>query len=352
MIPVLQTNATYTHNIKYPSGSMNPLDRKVVTRNLCIDTLFRRNHNTSSATNFLHILPEPITNVVSMNITAIEFPNAWYTFASENYSNQFTITVYNAPTPTSKQIDDPTFQYSETNRHTILIPDGNYRSDLLATTINNLFTNAEYGLEYLYFDINEINTHCIFRTKTDADGNINAELVNDSIPRNFYFTIDFSVEADPGRPLYKNAGWMLGFKKVFYTAPFIEAGIVNYGNFNTPQQYNWYIESESSYGSGVHNYVFLEIDDFNKNFSTNTLFSNTANETYLGNNIMGRISVVSGMNTIVTNTSSDCVFKKREYFGPVKLEKIHIRLLNKFGDPVLLNENDFSFVLEIEQLYS
>ena len=67
---------------------------------------------------------------------------------------------------------------------------------------------------------------------------------------------------------------------------------------------------------------------------------------------MGRIQIVTGFNTILTNNNSDLVFKKREYFGPVKLEKVHIRLLNKYGEPVDLNGNDFSFVLEIEQLYS
>jgi hypothetical protein len=67
---------------------------------------------------------------------------------------------------------------------------------------------------------------------------------------------------------------------------------------------------------------------------------------------MGRISVVSGMNTIITNTASDRVFKKREYFGPIKLEKLNVRLLNRFGEPILMNDNDFSFTLEIEQLYS
>ena len=145
---------------------------------------------------------------------------------------------------------------------------------------------------------------------------------------------------------------MLGFKRPMYEVRFSQSGYVNFVDSDTTQVYNWFIESESSYGIGIQNYVFLEIDDFNKNFSTNTLFANTANETYLGNNIMGRISVVTGMNTIITNTASDCVFKKREYFGPVKLEKLFIRLLNKFGDPILLNGNDFSFVLEIEQLYS
>ena len=352
MIPKPHTNVSYTHNIKYPGGTLNPTDRKIVTRNLCIDTLFRKNYDKTTSTNFLHTLPDPITNVISMNVTAVEFPNAWYTFASENQSNEFVITVHNPPTPSTMQYDDPTFQYQEEYRHIIRIPDGSYRSDLLRDAINNLLLNTAQGLEYLRFDINEINTRCIFRTKTANDGNVPEELVNDSLPPNFYFTIDFRVDADTSRPLYKNAGWMLGFKRPMYEVHFSQSGYVNFVDSDTTQVYNWFVESESSYGSGIQNYVFLEIDDFNKNFSTNTLFANTANETYLGNNIMGRISVVTGMNTIITNTASDCVFKKREYFGPVKLEKLFIRLLNKYGDPVLLNGNDFSFVLEIEQLYS
>jgi hypothetical protein len=41
----------------------------------------------------------------------------------------------------------------------------------------------------------------------------------------------------------------------------------------------------------------------------------------------------------------------REYFGPVRIEKLHIRILNRFGDVLDLRENDFSIVLEIKQLY-
>ena len=67
---------------------------------------------------------------------------------------------------------------------------------------------------------------------------------------------------------------------------------------------------------------------------------------------MGRITVTSGMNTIVTLDGGDLLFKTREYFGPIRLEKLHIRLIDKFGDPVNLEGSDFSFMLEIEQLYS
>lgn len=344
------TNAINTHTIKYPTGIMNPTERKVITRSLCIDTLFRKNYNTTLSTSFLYTLPDPITNVISMNVAAIEFPNAWHVFSSENHSNEFTICVYNAPTPQMKASNG--IVYDSVMKTTIRIPDGSYRSDLLRDAINNMFTNIGNGLEYIRFDINEINTRCVFRTKTSSDGNVADELVNTSLPANFYFTIDFNVEGLPVRPLYRNAGWMLGFKQSFYEVRYSAAGYTNIAESDTSQLYNWYTESESSYGSGIHNYIFLEIDDFNKNYSTNTIIGNTTNDTYLGNNVMGRISVTTGMNTIVSNTTSDCVFKKREYFGPVKLEKLFVRLLNKYGEPIILNRNDFSFVLEMEQLYS
>jgi hypothetical protein len=347
------TNTMYTHNIQYPSGTLNPTDRKVITRNLCIDTLFRKNYNKTVSSNFLHTLPDPITNVISMKISAIEFPNAWYHFTSENQSNEFTITLYNAP-PRDE------IPYDSVIQHKILIPNGNYQSDLFNIAMNNMFQNIGGGLEYIYFELNSLTTNCIFRSKTLSDAmpgfKVDDKTTNTYLLQNtedpFYFTIDFRVESDPTRPLYKNAGWMMGFRQSFYEVRIDNNVVRDILSSDGVQEYNWYLKSESSYGSSIQSYLFLEIDDFNKNFSTNTLFANTTNETYLGNNIMGRISIDSGINTIVTNTASDRVFKKREYFGPVKLEKLHIRLINKFGDPVFFNGNDFSFVLEIEQLYS
>ena len=44
--------------------------------------------------------------------------------------------------------------------------------------------------------------------------------------------------------------------------------------------------------------------------------------------------------------------KTREYFGPVKLEKLRIRLLNKFGHVIDMNQNDFSISFEIKENYN
>ena len=348
IIPKQTPQVVNSYNYKYPAGVVNTLERRTLVKHLCIDSLFRKNYNSTLSSNFSYILTEPINNVVSVNVSAIEFPNAWYTFSGENHSNEFTITIYNAPTPP----DNTSTPYPTVMTHVIKIPDGNYRSDILRDAMNNMFSNIRGGLEYIYFDINEINTHCIFRTKAVGDDNKAVLFQDSTILTGFRFTIDFTVEADRNRPLYKNAGWMLGFRNKTYEAiPLINPVIIKTEARFSTQIFHWYLESESSYGSSVQNYIFLDIDDHNKNFNSSN-FAINSEDSNLGNNVIGRISVSSGMNTTITNTANDFVFKRRDYFGPIKLERIHIRLINKLGEPIALNGNDFSFVLEIEQLYS
>jgi hypothetical protein len=330
------------------------IDRKTTTRVLSIDSLFRKNYQSTKSTDFTYNLPDPINKVTSLKIASIEFPNSWYTFSTENGSNSFIITLYNCPTPDDRLNEGIT--YDQVTINTIIIPDGNYRSDLLAASINNIFSNSRNGLEYLFFDINEINAKCVFRTKVKGDTNGDNYIIKYEENPDFYFTVDFVVPSMPKNPLYKNAGWMMGFKQPFYTINLNSATpktvIDGAPNDGVDYVYYWYQESESSYGSSIQNYIFLEIDDFNRNSTANTFFSKTINDAYLGNNIMGRITVTSGINTIVTMDGGNLLFKTREYFGPIRLEKLHIRLIDKYGDPVNLEGNDFSFMLEIEQLYS
>lgn len=331
----------------YPTEMICGKERRIITRHICVDSLFRKNYSSTLSSDFAFVLPQPINNVLSMEVTAMEFPNSWYTFSKEYYSNTFTITIYNAKDPS----DLNGTIYDAEITHTIEIPEGNYQSDTLRDAINNIFTNTRNGLEYIYFDINEVNARCVFRTKT-ADDDDKGIFVDSDNPIDFSFKIDFTVPEYPNRPLYKNAGWMLGFRNSSYTvSASLNATVINTDTEYEVQSFRWYLESESSYGSGVHNYIFLDLDDFNKNFNTNSFIINS-NESVLGNNTIGRISVTSGMNTTVTNSANDFVFKKREYFGPVKLERMRIKLVNKLGEPIELNRNDFSFVLEIKELYS
>ena len=52
------------------------------------------------------------------------------------------------------------------------------------------------------------------------------------------------------------------------------------------------------------------------------------------------------------HTASDKIFKQRDYLGPVNLNKFRIKLLDKYGNVLDLNNNDFSMSIEMTQLYS
>ena len=54
---------------------------------------------------------------------------------------------------------------------------------------------------------------------------------------------------------------------------------------------------------------------------------------------------------ICFDNGADFIEKKREYFGPVNIQKLKIQLLNQYGEILNLNCMDFSFSLELEVAY-
>ena len=155
------------------------------------------------------------------------------------------------------------------------------------------------------------------------------------------------------RPLYKNAGWAMGFYKDFYkvTKSMANQTILDPLASFLPTTYNRYIESESSYGSSVMQYFFLELDDYNRNFTTNTIIAETGGGTHLGNNVIARIPITSPSLNINHSNPSDMIFKQRDYFGPVKIEKLHLHLIDKYGETLDIQNNDYSVAIELTTTY-
>ena len=65
---------------------------------------------------------------------------------------------------------------------------------------------------------------------------------------------------------------------------------------------------------------------------------------------MARIPNSADFYSIIFEDSSDKVFKTRKYFGPVRISKLKIRLLDENGVVVNLNNNDIIINLQIECL--
>ena len=332
----------------YTTDIINPIQRKEMKQLLSVDSVFRDNTETSESGCFMYSLQEPMKNVISMKLCSIELPNIWYMFSTKNRNNEFTITLKNISSGTG-------YFYNET--HKIIIPDGNYSVIELENYLNNYFHNIKPNgsLDFLKVYIDTKTGQFVIRANSINDIDLGTSpspynTESEYYSPNFYFELDFILEDDPDRPLYKNCGWMLGFKDDYYQANSDDT-FTDYTTYaDRVITYKNIIRSEGVYGSGIYTYIFLEIDDFNNN-SKDSVYSGKDLD-YLHDNILAKLPVTTGSNSLMFSNSSDLIFKQRDYFGPVTIDKLKIRLINKYGDTIDLNNNNFSFTLEFTQLYN
>ena len=155
------------------------------------------------------------------------------------------------------------------------------------------------------------------------------------------FNIDWRIESNQTRPIQLNMGWILGYRQQYYNwendyvlpkniTPLIQEG------FNP----------EAVYDNSGSKYFILSIDDYNNNYS-NTLTSPFQESVFNDQNAM---AIVPNNPTLI---NFDDIFyqSRRNYFGPVNIKKLRIKLLDELGRVVDLNNNDFSFSLQVDQLY-
>ena len=343
-----EINVKNTYDYQFPQGAFNPVERKTIKKIVCIDSLFRNNESSTKSNSFTISLPEEIDKVVSMSLISIDLPNNWYIITDKCDKNKFTINTYDISGVPNAQ-------------HTIVVPPGNYMSTSMVSTLNNYFSNIGNGLEYIYVAIDNITGKTVFRAKTSPDpGNPTYpfDATSPFYSPNFRFTLQFSSHIDSNNKCcnvynsdYDSIGWMLGFRNTMYNVTKNDIYVDNTTFSNMIVTYKCYLESESIYGDSVHDYIFFDVDDYNNNFISNTITSVTAND-YIGKNILARIPITTPHYRIENNNAGDNVFKQRDYFGPVKIEKLNVRLLNKFGNLIDLHESNYSFALEFTILYS
>lgn len=325
------------YNYKFPVGRENPIERRYIKKVICFDTIFRNNFRKSVATNCHFTLPKPVTNVISLKLISIDIPIMWPGFSSTLGNNKFLIKLYDV-----SGNDDLEYQ--------VIIPDGNYTSETITFCLNNLLHNSGIlGLDFLFFIVNPVTSRVNFRVKnaTDVNPNDPYDPANPNYSPNFKWILDFQNNM----PIYRTCGWMLGFRKLEYSISEDDSYTDNISSSSVSTIYYGYLESESSYGSSIYDYIFLDVDDFNNNFITDT-FTSICKNSYIGNNILARIPITQSHFNILNNNSADNIFKQRDYFGPVRIDKVDIKILNKFGEIVNLQNNNFSFALEFTILYS
>jgi len=294
----------------YPSeffpGVINPIKKRTIKRNLNIDTRFRDNYYSTSASNFSIQLPLNIDNVLQMQLAAIELPTTYYVVSKQYNNNYFNIVVND-------------------ENAVIQIPDGNYTQTTIMEIITTQLSLAGAPFSYISFIVNLTNTTTgSAQTMVGPNG---SGIVN-NLELNFQY--DRNGVEDRGTPLPLKFGWNLGFRNGIYS------GVTNY-------------VSEGVVDLTGPRYFYLVVDDYNNNVNNN--FYSAFNNSILNKNILARISLQANQFNILQQNNLNIVTTPREYFGPVNLYAMNIQLLDEYGRIIDLNNMDFSFCLNLSVVY-
>tara|TARA_B100000989_G_scaffold47079_2_gene30583 strand:+ start:1352 stop:2662 length:1311 start_codon:yes stop_codon:yes gene_type:complete len=320
---------------EYHTNKINPLPKNTTSTLLNINTKFRKNFYETSATDFVLDLPEEFKNVVSITVVSVQVPNSNYTFCSSYGTNEFTVELFDLSGNTEDTKWDTAGHIKETK--VIKIKEGIYTGPILQDYLNtNVFSIGELKRIGCKYDGISRKFRFFRDFRALEKGGMKDE---PDIKR--CFNIDFRLNEDKNRPVQMNMGWILGYRQQYYNweEDYVDASGVN---FKLDQGYN----PEAVYDNLGSRYFILCIDDFNKNYS-NTLSSPFTESVF--NNETAIAKVPNNPNSV----NFDDIFyqSRRNYFGPVNIKKIKIQLLDELGRVVDLNNNDFSFSIQIEQLY-
>ena len=303
----------------YPSeffpGIINPLKKRVSTKNLNIDTRFRENYYGSPSTNYHLNLPIKMNSVMTMQLSAFEMPTTFYNISKQYGNNFLTLTVSDL-----NAID--TTPVSEV----ITIQDGNYTYETIVSYLNSILTNLGDPFDKLIFVINIMNT--------SGSGQMLVGVKANTAPSSIIFSLNFQADKngkeDKNTPLPLKLGWTLGFRNGIYinNSTYVSEGVVD---LLGPR------------------YIYLVVDDYNNNVNNN--FYSAFTSSILNNNVLARISMNANFFDVLGQNNLSLITTPREYYGPVDIQKMNIQLLDEYGRILDINNMDYSFCLTFKTVY-
>lgn len=305
---------TYPTNIS--RSNLNNLKRKTILQTIILNTLFREDYFNTTSSDFTIVLPYYFKNVLSLRLSSLQLPNVIYTISKFNGNNSF-------------YIEEDTTGINGT----IIFPDGNYTNINDFCSILETEINTQLGISPSRFIVScdsYSGKITILNTTNNFTLIFNTSLntIIDKCKKEFIPTEgkrqQNCVELEK---IYKQFGWIIGYRKDLYT------------------QSNSYT-TEGIYNGAYPNYIYFVLNDYNNSQAQNVF--GMYSKSIIGDNILGMIPITSQDFIVNFTNGSDFIEKKREYFGPVRIQRLKIQLLNQYGELIYLNNMDYSFSLELE----
>jgi hypothetical protein len=310
---IKQSATSYSNSFpsEFYQGSINPLSKRILRQNVNIDTRFRNNYYTTNASNFNVDLPLKISQVVSLQLSALEFPSTFYV-VSQVFGNNFFVLEISGLEPLI-----------------VTIPDGNYDYLSLQDYINNYLQTVGTGDYQNIRFLSDINTP-LGTGPSAGSGRMVVGSTSGSIAFSLNFLTDRYGNEDRQTPLPLKLGWLMGFREGYYenALTYVSEGIIN---LLGPR------------------YIYLVVDDFNNN--VNDGFYAAFSSSILNKNILARISLQGTVFNLLSKDNFNLITSPRQYFGPVDIQKLQIQLLDEYGRILNLNNMDYSFCLTFQTIY-
>jgi hypothetical protein len=298
---------------EFYQGTINPLNKRILRQNINIDTRFRENYYGTMSSNFHLDLPLKLSQVVSLQLTALELPNTLYVISQVFGNNFFVLEIPN---------ESPLI---------VKIPDGNYDYLALQDYINNFLSTAPGSYSDIQF-LSDANTPS-GSGPTGGSGRMVVGLKAGSSITEFAinFLTDVNGNEDRQTPLPLKIGWLMGFRLGYYVnnVSYVSEGIIN---LLGPR------------------YIYLVVDDFNNNVLDG--FYGAFTSSILNKNILARISLQDSVFNYLSKDNYNLISSPRQYFGPVDIQKLQIQLLDEYGRVLNLNNMDYSFCLTFQTVYN
>jgi hypothetical protein len=321
------TEYIYTNNSEFLPGRINPINTRVITKCVNIDTRFRDSINTTQSSDFNIQLTTRFNKVVSMELSALEMPLTFYGISASNGNNYLYLKV--------TYIDNKFPDCIIDAEKVFIIPDGNYNPNDFIDTINQILCPLDGCEKMLEPDLifSYIRLSLDLTSDGSGSGKVTIKPVGckalsiKTIAFDFTRSIDGYVDTVE---VSKKIGWNLGFLKPKYEGcdSYIADSIIETKN---------------------NRYIYLSVDDFNKN--SNNPFVSIFNQSILNDDILARISIKGSHFNMLMDNETTIVSEPRIYFGPVDIQRLRIRLYDEHGRILQMNNSNFSFCLTIKTMY-
>ena len=314
-----------TFNSEYFPGEMNPLKTRVISKYLNIDTRFRDRMSITNSADFLLNLPVKFQKVVSMQVTAIEFPVSFYGISSKYGNNYFYVAA-------RQMLDEVNFK--EDSR-VIIIPDGNYNATDFISTLNNLVQLRNDDQSFI--DPGNLLNYVQFRLDITLTGSGTGKVIVEttglfaSIISSIILDFSRDINGNPDKTdITSKIGMNIGYMKRKYQGEkqYISEAILEPANIR---------------------YVYLAIDDFNN--SVNNNFVSAFTQSIMSPNILARIPIKGSYFSLLMENDMGLTSEPRKYFGPVDIQKLHIKVIDDHGRILDTNNGNFSFCILFKMLY-